>query len=489
MHLRWGQGIELSLQLGEIAHHHLPTAATEGTSVSKQVGRIKGLEGLRDFAQGPLAMMTLELPANLALVIAIVWISPIVLAVLIVTGVLYGSLIYFTKMMAERHLVMTTSLIGNRSEFLTETLAKMRAIRAAGATQKWLKRFRTHSGKAIMANFQSRRVHERVSGVVAVIGTSTGLIALAASAVVAMEGKVTSGDMVAAMMICWRLVGPLQQLFSSASALARMRQNMQQVENLMKMPGEKDGGSTVAPNLRSDKEGLLSFNRVSFRYAIDADPALLGVNFTINPGAVVVVAGGNGSGKSTLLKLVERIYLPQAGAISLDNVDIRQMAGADLRSRITYMPQACDIFYGTVAQNLRVANPAATDEEMKWAVNMAGLMDDIMAMQRGFDTRISTNMAKQMPLGFLQRLSLARTILKDAPVVLLDEPGTGLNEAGELALMRCVEFWRGRSTVVMASHRPSHMRAADMVIYMERGSIMASGTFDEIKSIVMAGPR
>ncbi len=304
-----------------------------------------------------------------------------------------------------------------------------------------------------------------------------------------MEGKVTSGDMVAAMMICWRLVGPLQQLFSSASSLARMRQNMAQVENLMKMAGEKDGGSTVAPILRSEKEGLLQFNRVSFRYAIDADPALLGVNFTINPGAVVVIAGGNGSGKSTLLKLVERIYLPQAGAISLDNVDIRQMAGADLRSRITYMPQACDIFYGTVAQNLRVANPAATDEEMKWAVNMAGLMDDIMAMQRGFDTRISTNMAKQMPLGFLQRLSLARTILKDAPVVLLDEPGTGLNEAGELALMRCVEFWRGRSTVVMASHRPSHMRAADMVIYMERGSIMASGTFDEIKSIVMAGPR
>jgi ATP-binding cassette subfamily C protein LapB len=120
---------------------------------------------------------------------------------------------------------------------------------------------------------------------------------------------------------------------------------------------------------------------------------------------------------------------------------------------------------------------------------MAGLTDDIQALERGFNTRISTNSAKQMPLGFLQRLSLARTILKDAPVVLLDEPGTGLNEAGELALMRCVEYWRGRSTVVMTSHRPSHMRAADVVIYMERGSIMASGTFDEIKSIVMAGPR
>lgn len=468
---------------------HLPTAATEGTSVSKQVGRIKTLESLRDFPQGPLAMMALELPANIVLLIAIAWISPIVLAVLFVTGVMYGGLIYVTKLLAERHLVMTTQLIGNRSEFLSETLAKMRTIRGAGATQRWIKRFRGHSGKAIMANFQSRRVHEKVSGIVAVIGTSTGLVSLAASAVVAMEGKVTSGDMVAAMMICWRLVGPLQQLFSSAGALARMRQNMQQVENLMRMPGEKDGGTTVAPGLRPEKEGMLSFSRVSFRYAIDADPALLGVNFTLNPGAVVVIAGGTGSGKSTLLKLIERIYLPQAGAISLDNVDIRQMAGADLRSRITYMPQHCDIFYGTIAQNLRVANPAATDDEMKWAVDMAGLTSDILALPRGFDTRISDNSAKQMPLGFRQRLSLARTILKEAPVVLLDEPGTGLNEEGERALMRCLQYWRGRSTVLMASHRPAHMRAADLVMCLEHGSVIASGTFDDVKNIVFAGPR
>lgn len=468
---------------------HLPTAATEGTSVGKQVARVKSLESLREFGQGPLAMMALELPANLILLFAIAWISPIVLAVLFMTAIMYGALIYVAKLLAERHLVRTTQLAGNRSEFLTETLSKMRTIRASGATQKWLKRFRTHSGKAVMAGFTARRVHERVSGIVAVIGTSTGLVALAASAVVAMDGKVTSGDMIAAMMICWRLVGPLQQLFASAGPLARMRQNLVQVENLMKMQGEKDGGSTIAPSHRADREGLLTVSRVSFRYAIDADPALLGLNFTIQPGAMVVVAGGTGSGKSTLLKLIERIYLPQAGSISLDNVDIRQMAGADLRAHITYMPQSCDIFYGTIAQNLRIANPAATDEEMKWAVMMAGLKDDIEALPRGYNERISNSSANQMPLGFRQRLSLARTILKDAPVVLLDEPGTGLNEVGEQALMRCLQYWHRRSTVIMVSHRPSHMREADLVMYLERGSIIASGKFDDIRDTIFGRPR
>lgn len=468
---------------------HLPTAATEGTSVGKQVARVKSLESLREFAQGPLAMMTLELPANLILLFAIAWISPIVLAVLFGTAIMYGLLIYLAKLLAERHLVRTTQLAGNRSEFLTETLSKMRTIRASGATQKWLKRFRSHSGKAVMANFTARRVHERVSGIVAVIGTSTGLVALAASAVVAMDGKVTSGDMIAAMMICWRLVGPLQQLFASAGPLARMRQNLNQVENLMKMQGEKDGGSTIAPSHRADREGLLTVSRVSFRYAIDADPALLGLNFTIQPGAMVVVAGGTGSGKSTLLKLIERIYLPQAGSISLDNVDIRQMAGSDLRAHLTYMPQSCDIFYGTIAQNLRIANPAATDEEMEWAVQMAGLKDDIESLPRGYNERISNSSANQMPLGFRQRLSLARTILKDAPVVLLDEPGTGLNEVGEQALMRCLKYWHRRSTVLMVSHRPSHMREADLVMYLERGSIIASGKFDDIKETIFGRPR
>jgi len=187
----------------------------------------------------------------------------------------------------------------------------------------------------------------------------------------------------------------------------------------------------------------------------------------------VVISGPDGSGKSTLLTLIDRIHSPQAGTIRLDHVDIRQLNVADLRSKTSYMPQQCRLFYGTAAQNLRLAHSTATDDELKWAINMAGLDQDIANLPEGLNTRISSNRSGQLPYGFRQRLSLARTILKPAPLIILDEPGTGMDAIGEAALLRCIQWWRGRSTLIMASNRPGHMRLADRVIFMRHGSIVA----------------
>jgi ABC-type bacteriocin/lantibiotic exporter with double-glycine peptidase domain len=372
-----------------------------------------------------------------------------------------------------------------RWEFLNEALTDMRSIRAVGAEQSWVERFREMSGKSVMANFRDHEVHARVGSLAQILGAGTGLLALALSAYLAIHGEISGGTMMATMMILWRLTGPMQNIFLAATSLVRIRSNIRQVENLMKLKGEAETG--VSQTIRPTMRGLLSFARVSFRYASDADPALLGVSFTVEPGQVVVIAGGNGSGKSTLLKLIERIYIPQAGSIRLDNIDIRQLTATDLRHKISYMPQHCELFYGTVAQNLRLVYPAATDAELEWAVEMAGLAEDIKALPQGFDTRISNSRSEQLPHGFRQRLSLARTILKPAVVVLLDEPGTGMDQAGEEALLRCIEWLRGRSTLVMVSHRPGHMRLADSVILMEHGTIAAMGTFDAIREKIMAG--
>ena len=167
----------------------------------------------------------------------------------------------------------------------------------------------------------------------------------------------------------------------------------------------------------------------------------------------------------------------------MNNVDIRQLAIADLRVKISYMPQQCELFYGTVAQNLRLSHPTASDTELDWAVHMAGLAEDIAALPQGFNTRITNS---QLSNGFSQRLSLARAMLKPTDILLLDEPGTGMDQSGEEALMRCVEWLRGRTSVIMVSHRPAHMRLADSVILMQRGTMIAMGPFEKIKDKVMS---
>jgi len=463
----------------------LPAASIEGASVSQQVGRIKSLESLRDFFVGPLSVLAFEVPATMVLVVAIGVINPWVLLVVLASALSFVLLGILKHKNSERSVTNSSRLTSIRWEFLNETLGDMRPIRSVGVGQSWVSRFREMSGRSVMANFRDHQVHARIASLAQIVGSTTGLAALALSAYLAIHGQISGGTMVATMMILWRVTSPLQNIFMAATALVRIRANIRQVENLMRLQGESEVGATQT--IRPSVQGSLSFARVSFRYVTDADPALLGVSFSVEPGQVVVIAGGNGSGKSTLLKLIERIYIPQAGTIRLDNVDIRQLTAADLRAKISYMPQHCELFYGTVAQNLRLVHPAATEEELNWSVEMAGLAEDIAALPEGFNTRISNSRSEQLPHGFRQRLSLARTILKPAAIVLLDEPGTGMDQAGEEALIRCIEWLRGRSTLVMVSHRPGHMRLADFVILMQRGNVVAMGAFDSIKDKIMTG--
>jgi len=463
---------------------NLPTSSTDGVTVSNQVGRFKNLESLRDFFLGPAALLIFEVPSTLVLLLAIAVINPWVLLVMLASALFFFLLWFFTRKSGEISVAKSGMLATARWEFLSEALTDMHSIRAVGADNSWVSRFRELSGKSVMANFKNNQLHARINSMAQILGSATGLMALALSAYLTIRGDISGGTMVATMMILWRVTGPMQNIFLAAASVVHIRSSIRQVENLMRIRGESETG--VLQTIGSVAGGTLSFARVSFRYANNADPVLLGVSFSVASGQVIVIAGGNGSGKSTLLKLIERIYIPQAGTIRINNVDIRQLTAADLRAEISYMPQQCELFYGTVAQNLRLVYPTASDAEMNWAVGMAGLAEDVAALPQGFNTRISNSRSSQQPHGFRQRLSLARAMLKPADIVLLDEPGTGMDQCGEEALVRCIEWLRGRSTVIIVSHRPAHMRLADSVILMHRGSMVAMGPFEKIKDKVMS---
>jgi ATP-binding cassette subfamily B protein len=463
----------------------LPSSASENASVGEQISRIKGFESLRDVFLGPLALLVFDLPATIILFIAIALINPWAVLVMVMGALSFGVLAFLSRSRQEEAVNKASALSGKRWEMLTETLNNMRTLRGVGAAGVWLERYRELTGKAVVAAFRSQQVGDRVASGAQLVGSLTAIAALTVSVIGAIEGWVTTGAVVATMMIVWRLTGPMQNIFMASSTVVRVISSLQQIERLMRLPVER--GTGTRQTSRPETLGTVAFSRVSFRYSNDADPALLGVTFTVPSGKVVAVAGPNGSGKSTLLKLIVRAFTPQAGVIKLDNVDIRQLTTADLRAQVSYMPQNCELFYGTVAQNLRLSHPTATDEELRWAATIAGLIDDIEALPESFQTRISESRSEQLPHGFRQRLSLARTLLKSAPVVLLDEPGNGLDDEGERALVRCIDWLRGRSTVFIVSHRPSHMRLADAVIYLEAGNLRALGPFDDVRDKVMAG--
>ncbi len=218
------------------------------------------------------------------------------------------------------------------------------------------------------------------------------------------------------------------------------------------------------------------------RYTPDADPALVGVNFDVAPGEVIAILGGNGSGKSTILKLLLNMYTPQAGSIRIDHTDIRQLDPVELRQMIGYVPQTTQFFYGTLAQNLRLSNPAATDEELEKACERANLLEDIKALPKGFWTRIGEGTGGALPTSFQQRLNLARCFLKKPKIMLFDEPGNGLDFDDDQVFMKTVESFKEEGMCsFIVTHRPSHLRISDKVLWLENGHMKMYGPTDEVR--------
>ncbi|MBF0256217.1 MAG: ATP-binding cassette domain-containing protein [Gammaproteobacteria bacterium] len=464
---------------------NLPAASVEGVSVSHQINRIHTLERLRDFFLGPFASLAFELPGILVFVLALVIINPWLLIVIAISAAVYYAIARMMQGLDAHRTRLTDKDPVSRWEFINETLNAMPTIRTAGAENTWLARLRDISGRTSIDNFQENFFNIRYGAYAQFIGSITGLAGMIVSALLMMNGMITSGVLVASNILIWRLIAPIMNMYSAASTLPQLKTNVRQLDNLMRLAGEHAGG--VRQSIRPAIQGSVNLSRVSFRYAADADPVLLGLNLNVPAQKMLAITGPDGAGKSTLLKMILRVYSPQAGTVRLDGIDIRQMNTADVRAQISYMPQQFHVFYGTVSQNLRLVHPAATDEEIRWAAEMAGLLEDIQALPEGFETRISNSRSAQLPNGFRQRLSLARTILKPASVVLMDEPGTGMDQAGDEALVRCLSWLRGRATVILISPRPGHLRLADNVVLMQRGGIAAMGSFDEIKDSIMKG--
>jgi ATP-binding cassette subfamily C protein/ATP-binding cassette subfamily C protein LapB len=230
-------------------------------------------------------------------------------------------------------------------------------------------------------------------------------------------------------------------------------------------------------------KGKVNFANVTMRFDPELQPALQGVNFEIKKGRIVAVVGGNGAGKSTLIKLLAGLYHPEDGTIMIDDRNIYGMNPNDLREAVSYVPQTAQFFYGTIAQNLRLAHPTASDEDLEWAARQAGALEDIEALAQGsgdwrrtgFDVRLGDSGAGQVSPGLLQRLNLARGYLKKAPILLLDEPGSGLDANGDQALMRALANLRGQTTVFIVTHRPSHLKMADLMIQLDGGKVRSIG--------------
>ncbi len=463
----------------------LPPMYTENSSVTAQLSRLKQFEAVRDFFTGQTASIVMELPFVLMFLVAIGFLAGSIALIPLLMVVVYIIFGFLLRPSLNRKVQRSGVARTARQGMLIQTLDGRKEIKTIGSEAIWLEKFRELSGEAIHANYKTFVMNAFMTNISQSVMTLTGLAVLGLGAISVMNGAMSIGALIATMALVWRALSPLQSAFLSVSKFQQTILGINQIDQLMRLKIErKDAHSGL---MTKASFSTVRMERVSFRYGPNSDPVLLGASFEAKQGEMVAIVGYTGSGKSTLLKLIAGMYKPQAGSLLFDDQDIRQLNTMELRRSIAYVPQNSQMFHGTIAQNMRLNNGLATDAELEQAAENAGILDDILALPDGFNTRIGDTAINKHPPGFIRAVSIARALVSQARIILFDEPGASLDDESDEKLVRQLKKLRGDRTVIMVSHRPSHIRLADKAILLDKGVVQFMGSPDEAVTMMMGG--
>jgi ATP-binding cassette subfamily C protein CydCD len=248
------------------------------------------------------------------------------------------------------------------------------------------------------------------------------------------------------------------------------------IKLLATQPSIVEPAAPAQPPARAD----LQFEDVTFSYD-GKDDALKSVSFTLGEHQRIALVGPSGAGKSTIVALLLRFFEPQGGTIRVGGVDIKELSLDALRAQIAVVAQDTYLFHGTIADNLRIAKPEASDEEISAAADAAQIGDFIRGLPEGFATQVGERGA-QLSGGQRQRVAIARALLKDAPILILDEATSNIDPASEQAIQKALAKLFERRTTIVIAHRLSTIRSADRILVLNEGSVVERGTHDELLS-------
>jgi len=456
----------------------LPPSMTESAPIGAQVSRLKEFDTIKGLFSGTLVNIVLELPFVIIFLVIIAALGGSIAYIPIVMMGVFGLVAFILLPSMKRAVAQSSRHKAEKHGFLVESMSNLRTIKQTASEQSWLDRFRDLSANSAYTHFRTSQISLLMQSMAQAIMMAAGVATVGFGVLRILNGDMTIGALIACMALVWRVLSPLQSLFLTLSRLEQIISSVKQINLLMKIKSEED----PSPSNLSNREfsGNIVVDRVSFRYRQNAEPALLGVSFEVKPGEMLAIMGHNASGKSTALKLLLSMSRPQAGQIILDGMDIRQINPITLRRSVAYVPQQSHFFHGTIAQNIRFSQPMASDEDVISACIKANVMEDVAALEYEFNTRIGDQSIQSLPSSFLQRISLARAYLKNSPILLLDEPAKTLDFDGDAAFMQSLEAIKGHTTILMVSHRPSHIKMADKVLVLENGMVKSFGPPEDI---------
>ncbi|MDA8123787.1 MAG: type I secretion system permease/ATPase [Deltaproteobacteria bacterium] len=469
---------KIDASLGAKVYRHLlslPFRYFETRKVGNIIARVRELENLRQFMTNISLTVLLDTIFS-GVFVAIMAVYSGYLTLIVLSFVAVIALISFiaTPMIKTRLNEKFQKGAASQS-FLVESITGVQTVKSLAIEGKMIKDWENNLGEYILSAFKLSNVGNVAVSSSQMFQKMMTLAVIYFGVSLVFNGRLSVGQLIAFQMFASQLSGPILRLVNMWQDFQQAKLSLDRIGDIINTPPEVVGGSITVNQLKGD----ISAQDLSFRYAPEGPLVLDHVNFAIQPGMMVGIVGRSGSGKSTIAKLIQRLYLPLEGTILVDGVDIRHLDPLFLRYRTGIVLQECFLFSGTIRENIAMAVPNATMEQIMNVARVAGAHDFISQMPLGYDTYVEER-GSSLSGGQKQRIAIARALITNPNILIFDEATSALDYESERVIQQNLNLIRKGRTVIFIAHRLSVMRDCDLVIVLDKGKVVEQGTHESL---------
>ncbi|NAW63733.1 type I secretion system permease/ATPase [Photobacterium halotolerans] len=446
-------------------------------SVGALARHLQEFEAIREFFTSATISSLIDLPFAI-LFLVVIWLiaGPLVIIPIIALAllILYSLLV---QRPLRRSIEEGSRLSSQKHANLIESLSGLDTIKRFEAQSQF--QYKWEEAVAHMANWSitSRRLTDSVQNTAGFCQqfVTVGMIVFGVYQIAA--GELTMGGLIAVSMLSSRAVGPLVQLALLSTRYHQAKSAKTIIEQLMALPVEQEADKRFLH--RASLQGRIQFSQVSFQYPGQQRMAIKDLDLTIEPGEKVAIIGRVGAGKTTIERLIMGLYKPSAGSISLDNTDIGQLHPTDIRRNIGSVPQDLMLFYGSVRDNIALGRSQVSDDAILRAAERAGVTAFTRQDEAGLDRQVGEG-GQALSGGQKQAIAIARALLTEPKVLVMDEPSSSMDNKAEQALKHELNTLSNDETLILFTHKTSMLDVVDRILVLEQGQIVADGPKEQV---------
>ena len=452
--------------------------AVHPRSIGSFANNIKDFEAVRSFLTNATMASLIDLPFAVIFLLVIYYIGGNIVLIPMVIMVIILGYAFFIKEPLKKSIESTHEASARKHGILIETLQNIETVKTQTMHGQVQWQWEESVGEIAQKSFYSRMLSASVP-------TITGLLVQLNTVLIVIYGvflieklELTMGGLIGIVILASRTVAPMGQVAALITNYSDARSAYNTINEIISQPLERPEGHRFIQ--RDSFKGKIEFREVSFSYPGSEQPALKNVSFVINPGEHVGIIGRIGSGKSTIEKLILKLYDPDEGSILIDDIDIAQIDPAQLREQIGYVSQDVALFRGTVKDNILNRNPGVSDEQLLEAARLSGVDEFVRRHPMGYGMPIGER-SHGLSGGQRQSIGIARALISDAPLMLLDEPTNALDQLSESRLLNHLQTaFKGEKTVILVTQKLGLLAITPRVIVMNEGSVYLDGPRDAV---------